>query len=72
MLEKRVLQFEMAVEILLQRHGKEVSTKQMDLRRIADLAIDLFGMTAVLSRASRSYCIGLQNAEHEVNQIVHN
>jgi hypothetical protein len=65
-LEKRVLQFEMAVEILLSRHGKEVSTKQMDLRRVADVAIDLFAMAAVLSRSSRAYCIGLQNAEHEV------
>ena len=46
--------------------GKEVSTKQMDLRRVADVAIDLFAMTAVLSRCSRSYCIGLRNAEHEV------
>lgn len=69
LLEKRVLQFEMAIEVLLSHHGKEVSNKQMDLRRVADIAIDLFGMTAVLSRSSRAYCIGLRNAEHEVNII---
>jgi acyl-CoA dehydrogenase family protein 9 len=67
LLEKRVLQFEIAVETLLAQHGREVSTKQMDLRRVADVAIDLFAMTAVLSRSSRAYCIGLRNAEHEVN-----
>lgn len=66
LLEKRVLQFAMAVETLLARHGKEVTDKQMDLRRVADVAIDLFAMTAVVSRSSRSYCIGLRNAEHEV------
>ncbi|KAI9555608.1 hypothetical protein GHT06_018123 [Daphnia sinensis] len=66
LLEKRVLQFQMAVEILFTRHGKEVSNKQMDLRRVADIAIDLFAMTAVVSRSSRSYCIGLRNAQHEV------
>lgn len=59
----------MAIEVLLTRHGKEVSTKQMDLRRVADIAIDLYAMTAVLSRASRSYCIGLQNADHEVLDV---
>lgn len=39
---------------------------QMDLRRVADVAIDLYSMTAVLSRASRSHCIGLRNSDHEV------
>lgn len=66
MLEKRVLQFEIAVENLLSYYGKEVGNKQMDLRRVADIAIDLFAMTAVLSRSSRAYCIGLRHAEHEV------
>ncbi|KAK4022656.1 complex I assembly factor ACAD9, mitochondrial [Daphnia magna] len=66
LLEKRVLQFQMAVETLLARHGKEVGNKQMDLRRVADVAIDLFAMSAVVSRSSRSYCIGLRNAQHEV------
>lgn len=65
-MEKRVLQFQMAVETLLARHGKEVGNKQMDLRRVADVAIDLFAMSAVVSRSSRSYCIGLRNAQHEV------
>lgn len=39
---------------------------QMDVVRLADMAIDLFAMTAVLSRASRSYCLGFHNSQHEV------
>lgn len=66
MLEKRVLQFEIVVETVLARHGREISNKQMELRRVADIAIDLFAMTAVLSRASRSHSIGLSSADHEV------
>ena len=43
----------------------------MDLKRLAEIVIDLYGMTAVLSRASRSYCIGLRNADHEVCSLHH-
>ena len=53
----------------MSRHGKEVAEKQIELRRLADIAIDIYAMTAVLGRSSRSYCIGLQNAEHEVNAL---
>lgn len=70
MLEKRVLQFEKVVGNVLARHGKEVSDKQMELRRVADIAIDLFAMTAVLSRASRAYSIRLSDADHEVFHLM--
>jgi len=65
-LEKIVLRFQMATEATLSRHGKKVTEKQMELRRMADIVIDIYAMTAVLSRASRSYCIGLPNADHEM------
>ena len=45
---------------------QNVLEQQMDLKRLAEIVIDLYGMTAVLSRSSRSYCIGLRNADHEV------
>ena len=41
--------------------------RQMDLARLADVTIDLYGMTAVLARASRSISIGLPNNQHEVS-----
>ncbi len=66
-LEKLVIQFGCVVELVLQRYGREITERQMVLKRLADVSIDLYAMTAVLSRASRSYCIGLRNAEHEVS-----
>ncbi len=42
----------------------------MLLRRLADIGIDLYGMTACIARASRSTCIGLSNSDHEVNLIL--
>jgi len=54
------------VELLLGRYGKKVVDEQISLRRLADVAIDLFAMSATLSRASRSYCIGLPNCEHDL------
>lgn len=66
MLEKLVLKFQIGVETALTKHGKGITNKQLELRRIADVATDIYAMTAVVSRASRSYCIGLRNADHEV------
>ncbi len=42
---------------------------QMELRRISDIMIDVYAMTAVLARASRSYCIGLKEAQTEVSKV---
>uniref|UniRef100_A0A8C9WAM8 Complex I assembly factor ACAD9, mitochondrial n=1 Tax=Scleropages formosus TaxID=113540 RepID=A0A8C9WAM8_SCLFO len=40
--------------------------EQMALKKVADVLINLYAMTAVLSRASRSISIGLRNHDHEV------
>ena len=40
--------------------------EQLVLKRVANVLINLYGMTAVLSRASRSIRVGLQNHDHEV------
>ncbi|KAF2358824.1 Acyl-CoA dehydrogenase/oxidase N-terminal, partial [Trinorchestia longiramus] len=62
--------FRYAVQTLLSRYGLDVvkPAHQMDVVRLGDIAIDLFGMTSVLSHASRSYCDGVHNSEHEVRQ----
>lgn len=39
----------------------------MVLKRVANILINLYGMTAVLSRASRSIRVGLRNHDHEVS-----
>nr|XP_028574788.1 acyl-CoA dehydrogenase family member 9, mitochondrial isoform X1 [Podarcis muralis] len=65
-LEQNIYYFGVAVEGLLRRFGKTIVDEQMVLKRIADILINLYAMTAVLSRASRSISIGLRNHDHEV------
>lgn len=67
-LEYCVHRLSYATEVLLQRHGADVINPklQLELKRVADNMIDIYAMTAVLARASRSYCIGLKDAQTEV------
>lgn len=53
------------VEQLLVKYGKNIIDQQFLLNRLADCAIDIYVMTCVLSRATRSLKIGLESAEHE-------
>jgi len=68
-LEYCVKRFQYGVESVLGRHAKKVvdPANQLEIARLADCAIDLFGMTAVLGRASRSKSIGIRNSEHEIH-----
>jgi hypothetical protein len=52
-----------AFSLLMQK----IIEEQLALKRFADVAIDLFAMTAVLARASRSKTKGLQNSDHDVS-----
>ncbi|XP_061053332.1 complex I assembly factor ACAD9, mitochondrial [Eubalaena glacialis] len=65
-LEQSVHYFSRTVETLLLRFGKTIVEEQLVLKRVANVLINLYGMTAVLSRASRSIRVGLQNHDHEV------
>nr|XP_023403633.1 acyl-CoA dehydrogenase family member 9, mitochondrial isoform X2 [Loxodonta africana] len=65
-LEENVYYFGRIVETLLLRFGKTIVEEQMVLKRVANILINLYSMTAVLSRASRSVRIGLRNHDHEV------
>ncbi|XP_022601246.1 acyl-CoA dehydrogenase family member 9, mitochondrial [Seriola dumerili] len=65
-LEQNVGLFGSTVESLLYRYGKTIVDEQLILKRVADVLINLYAMTAVLSRASRSISIGLRNHDHEV------
>uniref|UniRef100_A0A1E1XFU3 Putative acyl-coa dehydrogenase family member 9 mitochondrial-like protein n=1 Tax=Amblyomma aureolatum TaxID=187763 RepID=A0A1E1XFU3_9ACAR len=66
-LEYSVKRVKYAVEIVLQHYGKEVVEHQMVLSNLADMVMQVYAMACVLARASRSYCIGLPNAEKEVD-----
>ena len=59
-------QFGDAVEAILIKHGKNVVNEQLVLKRLADSAIDLFGMAATTARASRSAHAKIPSADHEV------
>ncbi|XP_032067106.1 complex I assembly factor ACAD9, mitochondrial [Thamnophis elegans] len=65
-LEQNVFDFGKTVENLLMRFGKTIVDEQLVLKKVADIVINLYAMTAVISRASRSICIGLNNHDHEV------
>uniref|UniRef100_A0A4W3IW16 Acyl-CoA dehydrogenase family, member 9 n=1 Tax=Callorhinchus milii TaxID=7868 RepID=A0A4W3IW16_CALMI len=59
-LEENVYYFGSTVENLLYRFGKTVVDEQLALKRVADVIINIYAMTAVISRASRSISIGLR------------
>ncbi|KAK3778252.1 hypothetical protein RRG08_060178 [Elysia crispata] len=65
-LDQGIVAFGGAVEDVLSEFGNKVVHEQMKLRRLADICIDLFAMIACISRSSRSICIGLRNADHEI------
>jgi acyl-CoA dehydrogenase family protein 9 len=56
------------VDKVLRRHGTEIAEMQYTQRRIADLAIDLFGVAATLSRTTRALeKKGEEGARREMN-----
>uniref|UniRef100_A0A8C5X3C5 Complex I assembly factor ACAD9, mitochondrial n=1 Tax=Malurus cyaneus samueli TaxID=2593467 RepID=A0A8C5X3C5_9PASS len=65
-LEENIHYFGTTVRGLLSRFGKTIVEEQLVLKRVADVVINLYAMTAAISRASRSISIGLRNHDHEV------
>ncbi|KAL4714259.1 hypothetical protein ACJJTC_009611 [Scirpophaga incertulas] len=65
-LEYCVLRMRYACETMMSRHGMEVAKAFTELNRLAEAATEILAMSAVLARASRSYCIGLRNSELEM------
>uniref|UniRef100_A0A673IE48 Acyl-CoA dehydrogenase family member 9, mitochondrial-like n=1 Tax=Sinocyclocheilus rhinocerous TaxID=307959 RepID=A0A673IE48_9TELE len=65
MFEQNAAHFGSTVESLLYRYGKTIVEEQLVLKKVADVLINLYAMTAVLSRTSRSISIGLRNHDHE-------
>jgi acyl-CoA dehydrogenase family member 9 len=53
-LEEYVVEFSTQVEVLLRRHGKEIHLRQFAQKRVADIAIDFYAMSCVLSRVTRA------------------
>uniref|UniRef100_A0A7M4FN92 Acyl-CoA dehydrogenase family member 9 n=1 Tax=Crocodylus porosus TaxID=8502 RepID=A0A7M4FN92_CROPO len=66
LLEENIYFFGVTVEALLRRFGKTIVDEQLVLKKVADVVIHLYAMTATISRASRSISIGLRNHDHEI------
>ncbi|XP_022784456.1 acyl-CoA dehydrogenase family member 9, mitochondrial-like [Stylophora pistillata] len=64
-LEENIADFGRISENLLSKFGKNIVEEQFLLKRMADVAINLYGMTAVISRATRSINRGSSSASHE-------
>ena len=41
----------------------------MRMSRMADVTKEIFASASAMARASRSYCIGLQDSKHEVESV---
>lgn len=54
------------VMCFLVNEGPNTVNDQFSLKRLADAAILVYAMTAVLSRASKSYCMGCKNSAEEL------
>ena len=65
-LEQMAIKLNMAVKMALANHGNVLSMYQLRLRQLADMTTQVWALNAVIGRASRSYSIGLPNAQHEV------
>src|SRR5271156_2954324 len=50
--ERYTLELAKACDFLLRKHGKSIADRQHDLKRVADIGIDLFVGLSVLSRAA--------------------
>jgi acyl-CoA dehydrogenase family member 9 len=65
-IEYSTIRLQIGAETLLSRYGAEVVDKTNEVMRLTDAVVILYAMYATTARASRSYCIGLSNADYEM------
>lgn len=65
-IEHSVARLQMCVDLILTRYGSSVVERHNEANRITDMVSNIYAMFASVSRASRSYCIGLPLADHEM------
>ena len=64
--ERYTLELAKASEYLLRKHGKAIADRQHDLKRVADIGIDLFVGLCVLSRAASLHDASAEDREQAV------
>ncbi|KIG13928.1 Acyl-CoA dehydrogenase [Enhygromyxa salina] len=65
LIEDQTDAFGQVIERLLRHHGKSIIDEQMLIERLADVAIELYAMVAVVSRATRALEQSRAAASHE-------
>lgn len=55
-----------STQTMLVTYGIKVAEASMELRRLAEMAMEIYAMTAVLARSSRAYCIGLRHSDEDI------
>lgn len=66
-LEASIYRLQAVSDILLARFGSQIFLHSIECGMVAEMSILCYAMFTTASRASRSYCIGLRNADQEVN-----
>jgi acyl-CoA dehydrogenase family protein 9 len=69
-LEWAVLRLPFIARDLIIQKGANIQLEEKNLERLADMVMEIYAMTCVISRSSRSYCVGHAHAEHEINLAV--
>lgn len=69
-LEFSILRLNASAEIILARHGITVVQHTVEVAKLAEAAMLCYAMYATVARASRSYCIGLRNADQETQLAI--
>ena len=69
-IEFSILRMNAATEILLGRYGALVTSHTVETALLAEAATLCYASFCAAARASRSYCIGLRNADQEINLAI--
>lgn len=70
LLEESIGRMKKSIREILIRHGAETVTKEIDMHRISEMASLIYAITACFGRASRSYCIGLEGSDFEMQTAI--
>jgi len=68
-LEQCTVKLMMTVKYSLLTYGRETTEVQYSMKHLANIAMHLYALNSAIARASRSYSIGLLNAQHEVGLV---
>ncbi|KAL5275337.1 ACAD9 family protein [Megaselia abdita] len=65
-IEHCVARLQLCVEMLFNRYGNEIVQRQVEIAKLTEIISTCYAMFSSVSRASRSYCIGLTLSDNEL------